>query len=211
MTAKVRSHFDKVFRRLEKLGLLLLSGPTFPSVVDLIAKDVVKGSWWSHHDAHTIFAVSELLEAHPDVLIVKLIDGKVTFVHRELWSQIYSIGVAREDWQLRNLSQGSRILLKIVDDEGALQTNKLDKAFGPKPGEFARELEQTLLIHAQQVHTETGAHAKRLERWDVWAKRARFRCKPKSPSRARDYLERRLAEVNHNFDPKGRLPWSTTL
>jgi hypothetical protein len=210
MSANVRRQFDKVFLQLEKLGFLLLSD-SLPSVTRIVAGEGLRGSWWGHEQAHTIFAVTEMLEDHPDVLAMKLISGKVTFVHRELWGRVYSIGVAREDWQLKNLSQGAKLLLKTLDAEGTLQTNKLNKSFGPKPGETARELELRLLIHAEQVHTESGAHAKVLETWDAWAKRAGFRARAKSPSAARRFLEQRLAEINKNAYIKGRLPWPSNL
>lgn len=210
MSANVRRQFDKVFLQLKKLGFLLLSD-SLPSVARLVAGEGLKGSWWGHEQAHTIFAVTEMLEDHPDVLVMKLIDGKVTFVHRELWGRVYSIGVAREDWQLKNLSQGAKLLLKTLDAEGTLKTNKLSKSFGQKPGETARELELRLLIHAEQVHTESGAHAKVLETWDAWAKRAGFRARAKSPSAARRFLEQQLAEFNKNSYGPCRLPWPPKL
>jgi len=211
MTAKVRREFDKVFLQLEKFGFLPLSDSFLPSVRRLITKDGSRGSWWAHEEAQTIFAVSEMLEDHPDVLVMKLIDSRVTFVHRELWGRIYSIGVAREDWQLKNLSQGAKLLLKTLDGEGTLQTKRLNKSFGQKPGETARELELRLLIHAEQVHTESGAHAKVLETWEAWAKRAGFRGRAKSPSAARQFLEQRLAEINKDARFKSRLPWQPRL
>jgi hypothetical protein len=211
MSANVRRQFDKVFFRLEKLGMLVLSDSFLPSITRMVAGDGLRGSWWAHEEAHTIFAVSEMLEDHPDVLVMKLINGKVTFVHRELWGRVYSIGVGREDWQLKNLSQGAKLLLKTLDTEGTLQTNKLSKSFGPKPGETARELELRLLIHAEQVHTESGAHAKVLETWNAWAKRAGFRARAKSPSAARNFLEQQLAEINKNHHGQGRFPWPSKL
>jgi hypothetical protein len=210
MSANMRRQFGKVFLQLEKLGLLLLSD-SLPSVTRLIAGDGLSGSWWGHEQAHTIFAISEMLEDHPDVLVMKLISGKVTFVHRELWGRIYSIGVAREDWQLKNLSQSAKLLLKTLDTEGTLHTNKLSKSFGPKPGDIARELELRILIHAEQVHTESGAHAKVLETWNAWAKRAGFRGRAKSPSAVRHFLEQQLAEINKNHHGQGRLPWPPKL
>lgn len=210
MSASIRRQFDKVFLQLEKLGFLLLSD-SLPSVARIVAGEGLRGSWWGHEQAQTIFAVSEMLEDHQDVLVMKLISGKVTFVHRQLWGRVYSVGVAREDWQLKNLSQGAKLLLKTLDAQGTLQTNKLNKSFGPKPGETAGDLELRLLIHAEQVHTESGAHAKILETWDAWAKRAGFRARPRSPSAERHFLEQRLAEINKNSAIKGRLPWPPKL
>ena len=207
MTASARKQFDEVFLQLEKFGLLLLSDSSLPNVSRLVAAKKISGSWWSDEAAHRIFAVSEMLEDHPDVMIMKLVSNKVTFVHRELWGWIYSIGVAREDWQLSKLSPVAKRLLKALDDQGSLLTNKLGKEFGPKPAETARELESRLLLHANQIHTESGAHAKVIETWDTWADRAGFRVKALNPAAARRFLEQRLAEMNEEFGGKGKLPW----
>ena len=207
MTATLRKEFDEVFLQLEKFGLLLLSDSSLPNVAGLVAGEKVSGSWWSHQAAHRIFAVSEMLEDHSDVLIMKLVSNKVTFVHRELWGRIYSIGVAREDWQMQKLSPVAKQLLRTLDAEGLLQTNTLGKEFGPKPAEPARELESRLLLHANQIHTESGAHAKVLETWPMWAKRAGFRAKANSPAASRRFLEQRLAELHENFGGTSKLPW----
>jgi len=210
MTADIRKQFDKVFLQLQELGLLLLSDANLPSVSGLVTGEKLRGSWWSHKQAQTIFAVSELLEDHSDVLITKLISDKVTFVHRELWGQIYSIGVAREDWQLKNLSPAAKLLLKTVDAEGSLETNKFGKKLGAKPADTARELELRLLVHAEQRHSESGAHTKVLETWDTWAQRAGFRAKAQSAPAARRFLEQRLAHINNNSG-HGSLPWTNAL
>ena len=207
MTAGPRKEFEKVFLQLEKFGLLLLSDSSLPNVATLVAGEKVSGSWWSHNAAQRIFVVSETLEDHADVLILKLVSNKVTFVHRELWGRIYSIAVAREDWQLSKLSPIAKRLLNTLDDQGSLLTNKLGKEFGPKPAETARELESRLLLHANQIHTESGAHAKVIETWPTWAKRAAFRGKASDSATARRFLEQRIAEMNEEFGGKGKLPW----
>ena len=116
MTAWPAKEFEKVFLQLEKFGLLLLSDSSLPNVAALVAGEKVSGSWWSHKAAQRIFVVSEALEDHADVLILKLVSNKVTFVHRELWGRVYSIGVARDDWQLKKLSPVAKQLLKALDD-----------------------------------------------------------------------------------------------
>ena len=199
--------FDQVFQQLEKFGLLLLVDSNLPNVATLVAGEKVSGSWWSHKAAQRIFVISETLEDHADVLLLKLVSNKVTFVHRELWGRIYSIGVAREDWQLSKLSPVAKRLLNTLDDQGSLLTNKLGKEFGPKPAETARELESRLLLHANQIHTESGAHAKVIETWDTWADRAGLRVKASNPAAARRFLEQRLKDMNEEFGGKGKLPW----
>ena len=211
MTVSLREKFNKIFAQLVDDGVLLLWDSDLPNVTHLVAGEKVRGSWWSHKRAHAIFGVAELLEDHPDVLIIKLISGKVTFVHRKLWNRIYSIGVAREEWQLKRLSTNAKALLKATDATGWLQTDKLGKEFGTKPGETARELELRLLIHAEQVHTESGRHAKVIETWGTWAKRTGFRARAKDPVSARRFLEQRLASINKKHNGSGKLPWPATL
>jgi hypothetical protein len=207
MTADLRKQFNEVFQQLESMGLLLLSDSTFPNIASIVAKERVKGSWWGHRDSHAIFSVSQMLEDHPDVLVMKLVSGKVTFVHRELWGRVYSIGVAREDWQMKKLSAAGKLLLKRLDADGFLETNRLTKAFGAKPGDTARELEARMLVHSEQIHTESGAHAKVLETWPAWANRTKYKVSAKRPSAARRFLEQRLESINAGCS----LPWQTKL
>jgi len=205
MTADLRKTFNAVLRQLTEDGFLLLFDSSVRSVTTIVTKQKIKGSWWTHEDASTIFAVSQMLEDHPDVLIAKLISKKVTFIHRDLWSRVYSIGVARDDWQMKSLSTEAIKLLKMVDRTGFLETSKLGKSSGAKPGDTARELEGRLLLNSHQVHTSSGAHAKVLETWNAWAKRVGFTVRAKDSAAARQYLEQRLGSIDKTGLAK--LPW----
>jgi len=71
---------------VEQHGVVLASarGPV-PSVAEAVAGQPIIGSWWAHPRGKAIFAaLSELDDSH-DVRCFKLIDGKVTFVHRRVW------------------------------------------------------------------------------------------------------------------------------
>jgi len=209
MTTSYQEQFNKVFAQLQNEGLLLLSDADFPNVPNLITGERIRGSWWTHDRAQEIFVVSEMLEDHPDVMTIKLLSGKVTFVYRELWNRVYAIGLAREEWQLKKLPANAAELLKVLDKTGSIQTNKVGKQFGPKPGETARELELRLLIHARQVHGESGAHTKILETWPAWAKRVGYRARSNSAPAARRFLEEHVARINNEHGAAARLPWSS--
>ena len=211
MTAATDKNFVKVLSKLTEIGFLLVSGSEIPDVRGLIANRRSKGSWWADSAAHEIFAINEMLEDHPDVTITKLISGKVTFVHRKLWRTLFAVASAREDWQLRGLSVPAQLLLRELDKAGSLFTHKLPKSSGPKPGETARELELRLLIHSEQIHTESGSHAKLMETWEAWAQRVNFKYSPLDPSRARHSLEKRLDEVNKEYSGRGQLPWPPNI
>jgi hypothetical protein len=204
-----KSPFDRVLRKLVQHGLLLESDPRLPSVCTLITGEPLRGSWWSHPLAHAIFGVNEQLVAHRDVLVIKLISGKVTFVHRKLWSEILVIGEGREAWQMNGLSQSARLMLKLIDQQGSLRTDQItrDGSANAKPGVTARELEERLLIHSEEFHTESGAHAKLLETWQRWAGRISFTPQRVLPEDAKHNLEEKIRTLNEEFGGRGRLPW----
>ena len=70
-------------------GMLLQSarGP-LPNVAELVAGEPIKGSWWAHPKAHEIFRVLGELDDSPDVVRLRLVNGKVTLVHRRLWAAL---------------------------------------------------------------------------------------------------------------------------
>src|SRR5215470_2430282 len=146
------------FAQLKKHGLLLLTDASLPNLCALVAGETVRGSWWAHPASQAIFVAAGELEDHPDVLVTKLISGKVTFVHRALWPAVAAVGGARETWQMKGLSPDACKLLAQVDGGPVEPGRGLNKA--------ASELEARLLVHSEQFHTESGAHARRLESWD---------------------------------------------
>jgi hypothetical protein len=114
VTGEKSPAFRRTFASLVRYGLLLESDLKLPSVTCLVAEQPIRGSWWAHPQAHAIFAVNCLLADHPDVLIAKLISGKVTFVHRPLWEAIFAVALAHEPWQVEDLSKSARALLDRV-------------------------------------------------------------------------------------------------
>ena len=71
---------------LVEQGMLLESarGP-IPNVAELVAGAPIKGSWWAHPAGHAIFATINDLVDSPDVVRTRLVNGKVTLIHRRLW------------------------------------------------------------------------------------------------------------------------------
>lgn len=201
---------ELVLKTLKEYGLLLETDPKLLSVSGLVTGGPVRGSWWAHPQAQQIFAVLQQVADHEDVLITKLISGKVTFVDRKLWPDLVSVAAAREDWQLRGLSPAASLLLKTIDQNVESRTDRLAwpaRFKSVKPGQAVRELEKKLLIHTEELHTETGAHAKHLETWEHWAERTRFKRKPAEVATAKRRLEQRLAILNEHCGTSTLLPW----
>jgi hypothetical protein len=55
-----------------------------PSLADAIAGAPVRGRWWSHPKGREIFAVTRAVRSSDDILVCRLVDGKITFIHRRV-------------------------------------------------------------------------------------------------------------------------------
>jgi hypothetical protein len=82
----------ELLARLREVDLLLDTDPKFPNVTALLAGETVRGSWWAHPKAHEMYRVASELRADPDVLAIKLVSGKITFIHRPLWMAVFAVG-----------------------------------------------------------------------------------------------------------------------
>ena len=87
--SKRRTHrpaTSKWINFVKKHGVVLASarGPV-PSVAEVVAGEPIVGSWWAHRKGRAIFAALSELDDSDDVRCFKLVDGKVTFVHRRMW------------------------------------------------------------------------------------------------------------------------------
>jgi hypothetical protein len=71
---------------VEEHGVVLASakGPA-PRLTEAIAGEPVKGSWWAHSQSRLMFAILSQVTDSPQILVCRLIDGKITLVHRRLW------------------------------------------------------------------------------------------------------------------------------
>jgi hypothetical protein len=148
---------------------------------------------------------------HRDAVAVRLVSGKVTFVHRRLWPALVAIGTAREPWQTRGLSRGARRLLALLDASrtGVVRVDRLPppmRLAGKAAGDAAREVETALLAYGDQVHTEQGSHAKRLTTWARWT-RGRVRAKRPDVPAAKAAFEEIVDDWDRRFEALAALPW----
>lgn len=77
---------------VEKHGVVLASakGPA-PRLIEAIAGEPIHGNWWSHPKANAIFGVLSEAGESPDVLVCRLVNGRITLVHRRLWPALVRI------------------------------------------------------------------------------------------------------------------------
>ena len=188
---------EDLLERLQEFDLLLDTDPKLPSVTGLVAGGTGGRSWWAHPQAKQMYRLSCGLRDHPDVLMVKLISRKLTFIYRPLWPAIVAIGTAREPWQMDGLSKEAKALLNKTDKDAKVESS----------GDLVRELETRLLVHATSVHTERGFHVKEVQSWKAWARSAKLGKVKLTPAEAKAQLESVVARLNQQCGAKGTLPW----
>src|SRR6185312_15265006 len=70
-------------------GVVLVSAKgTAPRLTEAIAGESITGSWWAHPKSHHIYAILGAVTDSDQVLVCRLVDGKVTLVHRRLWPSL---------------------------------------------------------------------------------------------------------------------------
>jgi hypothetical protein len=154
---------------LETTGILLLQDRSFPNIAALVTGESVRGSWWSHPQSHDIFRVVGALADHTDTLVTKLLDAKVTFIHRRLWPAVMAVATSGDSWQRAGLSRQARELLERIE-QGSEEQDKPTNVTAS--GTAAREIETRLLAHGNQIHTDSGRHMVVFETWSSWSRRA---------------------------------------
>lgn len=97
---------DEVLDFVRTHGVVLVSarGPV-PTLVDAIAGAPVKGSWWGHPEGKRIFRLLQELADNEDVLSCRLVDGKLTLVHRRLWPALAAAAPLLAPGQLARVTQ----------------------------------------------------------------------------------------------------------
>lgn len=78
------------FVRTHGVVLVSAQGPA-PRLTDAIAGEPVKGSWWGHPKGKQIFSVLDALNDSADILVCRLLQNKLTMVHRRLWPALAAL------------------------------------------------------------------------------------------------------------------------
>jgi hypothetical protein len=94
---------DEAIAFVERHGIVLASakGPV-PNLAATLAGGPIKGSWWAHPMSHKIFSIFAVIADRPDILACRLVEGKVTYVHRRLWPALIR---AAEIFPVKNLAR----------------------------------------------------------------------------------------------------------
>ena len=82
----------QVLAWMKKCGIAVESArASVPSLAYAVAGAPIRGSWWAHPKGKEIFRLSRVIRRSPDVLVCRLVDGKITYVHRRMWPALVSL------------------------------------------------------------------------------------------------------------------------
>src|SRR6266496_6568388 len=129
---------------VERHGIVLQAarGP-LPNLAEAIVGGPIRGSWWGHPKGKEIFRTARAICANPDVLVCKLVEGKITYVHRRLWPALIKIASRFQKEQLA----------KIWDEHtrsGAHQSRR-EPFPGCVPSEVMKEAEALSVAEAEKI------------------------------------------------------------
>ncbi len=92
------------FVREQGVVLVSAKGPA-PRLTEAIAGEPIKGSWWAHPQGRHIFAILNAVTDSGDVLVCRLLGGKVTLVHRRLWPSLVRLADRFAPGQISQVQQ----------------------------------------------------------------------------------------------------------
>jgi hypothetical protein len=125
-----------------RIVLQAARGPV-PNLAEAIVGGPIRGSWWSHPKGKEIFRVVKAVCASPDVLVCKLVEGKITYVHRRLWPALIKLASRFRKEQLA----------KVWDEHtgsGAHQARRKDFP-GWVPSEVVKEADALSVAEAERI------------------------------------------------------------
>ena len=87
---------------VEKHGIVCESAghARIPSLAAAIAGGPISGNWWSHPRSKEIFAITRAVRDSAHILVCRVVDGKISFVHRRIWPALVR---AEKHFPRRNL------------------------------------------------------------------------------------------------------------
>ena len=129
---------------VERHGIVLQAarGP-LPNLAEAIAGGTNRGSWWGHPKGREIFHAVKAIGASPDVLVCKLVEGKITYVHRRLWPALIKLASGFRKEQLA----------KLWDEHTRSGTHQSKQEPFPNwvPAEIMKEAEALSVAEAEKI------------------------------------------------------------
>jgi hypothetical protein len=82
---------------VEQHGVVLETGRgPRPNLAEAVAGEHIDGSWWAHKKGRAIFRATRAARDSDQILVCRLVCGKITYVHRRLWPAIVRLAESLE-------------------------------------------------------------------------------------------------------------------
>jgi hypothetical protein len=89
---KERMTTEEAIAFVRQHGVVLASAKgAVPRLTEAIVGEPIKGSWWAHPKSHQIFAILQAVTDSEEILVCRLVDGKLTLVHRRVWPALVRV------------------------------------------------------------------------------------------------------------------------
>ena len=80
---------------VRRQGIVLESGHgPVPNLAETVVGTPIRGSWWGHAKGKEIFWLTRAVRNSNQVLVCRLLRGKITYVHRRLWPALVRLAHA---------------------------------------------------------------------------------------------------------------------
>ena len=101
-------------RFVEEHGVVLESArhSRVPSLAEAVAGGPIHGSWWSHPKGRAIFAATRALREAPDVLVCRVVDGKISFAHERVWPALVKLAA---EFPRKDLARKMILLVRQIN------------------------------------------------------------------------------------------------
>jgi hypothetical protein len=129
---------------VERHGIVLQAahGP-LPNLAETIAGGAIRGSWWGHPKGKEIFGAAKAICESPNVLVCKLVEGKITYVHRRLWPALIKLAPRFRKQQLA----------KVWDEHTRSGAHQSRREYFPSwvPSDVMKEAEALSVAEAENI------------------------------------------------------------
>jgi hypothetical protein len=140
---EAKVNFKEALYFIKQHGIVLQAAHgRVPNLAEAIAGEPIRGGWWGHPRGREIFHTIQMISESPEVLVCKLIEGKVTYIHRRLWPALVKLASRFPKAQLSQIREehtpgGAHILRRkpfpawvpgeVVDEAKALPLAEAEK------------------------------------------------------------------------------------
>ena len=130
---------------VKRNGIVLESarGP-LPNLAEAVVGRRIRGSWWSHAKGKEIFWLTRAVRDSADVLVCRLVGGKITYVHRRLWPALVRLA--------RNFARRDLAAVREVHTAGGRHEDRLVPFPRWVPPAVERAARRLAVVDARAAH-----------------------------------------------------------